>query len=164
MAVGALLVVAVRPPVRLTGLQAVHGQRVLPGVPRAAEEVLLRWDERALRAQRRADGWQVDGATAAPATADALEDLLATLARLRAVDAFTPRDGDAYGLTSPRGAIELRRGTRVRRLVLGGTNAAGSALYARRDGERRVLQLGIGLVSTIERVFYSRDSQRPESG
>ena len=77
---------------------------------------------------------------------------------------FRPRDAATYGLERPGGIIVLTTTHRVRRLVVGGLNAAGSALYARREGDQRVLQIGIGLGSAVERVLYDRDRQRPEIG
>jgi len=153
-----------RPSVRPTGLEAARGHRVFGGVGGSVREVTVRWDDREVRASRHPDGWRVDGGNAVPAVAAALDDLVETLARLRALDVFRPRDAAAYGLDRPRGTIELWRGGRVRRLVLGGLNAAGSAFYARREGDGRILQVGSGLASAIERVFYTRGRQRPESG
>ena len=148
---------------RQTGLEAARGHRVF-GTGGAVDAVTLIWDGRELRARRRAAGWQVDGRDADRATAGALDDLVEMLAGLRAIDAFRARDAGSYGLGTPQGTIELRGGTSARRLVVGGINAAGSAYYARRDGDARVLQVGIGLGSSIERVFYVRDRQRPEIG
>ena len=45
----------------------------------------------------------------------------------------------------------------VRRLVIGDLNAAGGALYARREGDPRVLEVGSALLSDLERVFFNRD-------
>ena len=163
VAIGAALVVVVRPPVRLTGLDAVRGHHVF-GVRGPVQAVEVTWEGRRLSARRAGLGWEVDGAVASPGTADALEDLVATLVRLRALDAFRAGDGAAYGLDRPRGTIALVRAGGTRRIVVGETNAAGSAFYARRDGEARVLQLGTGLGSAVERVLYHRDHQRPETG
>ena len=168
MALAGLLVVVVRPPARLTGLEAARGHRVFGGTGRAVREVTVSWDGKTLRARRRAAGWEVDGGDATAETASALDELVETLARLRALDVFTPHDATSYGLAPPRGTIALRRGTHVRRLLVGYANGAGSAFYARRDidgrPDARVLQVGSGLASTIERVLYARDRQRPESG
>jgi hypothetical protein len=168
VAIGGLLVVVVRPPAHPTGLEAARGHRVFGGTGRAVREVTVLWDGKTLRARRHAGGWQVDGGAAAPESASALDDLVETLARLRALDVFRPHDAASYGLDRPRGTVALRRGARVRRLLVGDANAAGSAFYARRetDGrpDARVLQIGSGLASTIERVLYARDRQRPDSG
>jgi hypothetical protein len=156
---GATLAMLVRPPERQDGLRSARGHRVLRVAPHAVRALEVTLDGRRFAARRSADGWEVDGRPASPRTAEAVGDLVATLGRLRAVDAFRPRDPAAFGLDRPRGTIvvETQRGTR--RLALGGVNAAASALYARRDGDPRVIQVGIMLLSEIERVFFSR----PES-
>jgi hypothetical protein len=158
---GAVLAVLVRVPERQGGLHSVRGHRVLRVTPHAVRALEVTLDGRRFAARRRADAWEIDGQPASARTAEALGDLVATLARLRAVDAFRPREAASFGLDRPRGTIlvETPRGTR--RLVLGSTNAAASALYARRDGDPRVIQVGIMLLSEIERVFYTRPATRP---
>jgi uncharacterized protein DUF4340 len=154
---GALLAVLVRAPVRPRGLFAVRGHRVF-AVERSAVrglEVVL--DDRRLRAERTQRGWEIDGrATAAGATA-ALDDLLDTVVGLRAIDAFRSHDRAPYGLDRPRGTIELVTARGRRRLLLGSLNSAGSALYARREGDPRVLLVGTILLAEVERVFYARE-------
>ena len=87
-------------------------------------------------------------------------DLVETVAGLRAVDSFRSRDSASYGLERPHAAIEVVTGRGVRRLVIGDLNAAGSAFYARRAGDPRVLQVGSGLLTGLERVFFNRDGPR----
>ena len=166
MLVGGALVFLVPAPVRRTGFFAVRGHRVF-GVPRAAVRSLdVVLDERRFSARRSGETWAVDGRPASAATADALDDLLATLVGLRAIDAFRTRDAGSYGLDRPRATITLATGHERRTLVLGEVNAAGSAFYARRDRDPRILEIGTLLLSEIERVFYTRDGprQRPEIG
>jgi len=157
---GATLVVLVRAPVRPRGQFAVRGHRVF-GVGRGAVRAIeVALEGRRFSARRTAEGWEIDGRRASPGTADALADLLATVAELRAVDSFRSRDTASYGLERPRATIEVVTVRGVRRLVLGDMNAAGSALYARRSGDPRILQVGSGLLTGLERVFFNRDGPR----
>lgn len=161
VAVGAVLVLVVRAPVQRTGLYALRGHRVF-GVPRGAVrgiEVVM--GGRRFSARRLDHGWEIDGRGANPGTGDALEDLVETVARLRAVDVFRPKDGTSYGLEQPRGTITVTTARAVRRLLLGDSNTAGSALYAHRGEDPRVIQVGTLLLSEIERVFYHRDRPEP---
>ncbi|TMA72944.1 MAG: DUF4340 domain-containing protein [Deltaproteobacteria bacterium] len=158
---GAVLVLVVRAPVQRTGLYALRGHRVF-GVPRGAVrgiEVVM--GGRRFSARRLDHGWEIDGRGANPGTGDALEDLVETVARLRAVDVFRPKDGTSYGLEQPRGTITVTTARAVRRLLLGDSNTAGSALYAHRGEDPRVIQVGTLLLSEIERVFYHRDRPEP---
>ena len=49
-------------------------------------------------------------------------------------------------------------------LRLGAPNAAGSALYAEREGHPRVFLVGTGLLSAIDRVFYQRGLTASDPG
>ena len=162
MLVGVALAALVRRPVVPAGLEAVRGPRVFRagGTPRV-REIAATLADTGFVARARADGWEIDGRPAEPATADALRDLCDALVRLRAVDAFRPRDRATYGLDRPRGTITLHTARGTRRLVLGDLNAAGSAVYARRDADPRVMQVGTQLLSQLERVLYHRDRSRP---
>jgi hypothetical protein len=164
---GVVLVLAVRPPERRPVHRAARGHRVFDVKERAVRGLEVRLDERALRARRTPAGWAVDGVAASPRLAAALDDLVATLATLRAVDVFRPRDGARFGFDAPRGAVTVETRGRRRHVVLGASNAAGSTVYARRDRDPRVLQLGILLLSTLERVLWTRDTEKgqlPEIG
>lgn len=108
-----------------------------------------------------AAGWEIDGRPAGGTTAAALDDLRRTLDTLRAVDVFRPRDGSRFGLERPEGTITVSTSRRTRRLVIGALNASGSAFYARRDADPRILLVGSGLLSDLERVFYTRDGAAP---
>jgi len=155
---GFVLLTAVRRPARVTGLEAVHGHRVFGTLhARAVREISVTFAARRFVASPHADGWDVDGRRAEPTTADALTDLREALVRLRAVDVFRPRDGAAYGLDHPRATIVLRTARGERRLALGDLNAVGSTVYARREGDPRVLQVGTLVLSQLERVFFHRD-------
>jgi len=157
---GATLVVLVRAPVRPRGQFAVRGHRVF-GVGRGAVRAIeVALEGRRFSARRTAEGWEIDGRRASPGTAAALDDLLETVVGLRAVDSFRSRDRASYGLERPHATIEVGTARGVRRLVLGDMNAAGSAFYARRSGDPRVLQVGSALLSELERVFFNRDEQR----
>jgi hypothetical protein len=161
---GALLVVVVRAPERRA--PPARGHRVFRVAERAVRAVDVRLDTRRFTAVRTGDGWTLDGRPAAPVAVAALDDLVRTLARLRAVDVFRPRDRASFGLDAPQASITLRTPRAARHVVLGDTNAAGSAVYARRDGDPRILQVGVMLLSSLERVFWARSAadQVPETG
>lgn len=154
VALGAALLRAVPAPVRRTGYHALSGPRVLRVAPPRVQALEVALEGRGFNARRTPDGWEVDGRATPDVATEALDDLVAMLADLRAVDAFRPRDPGSYGLDHPRGSIGVATARRVRRLVLGDFNAGRSALYARRDGDRRVVLVGTLLLSAIERVFY----------
>jgi hypothetical protein len=159
-ALGLGLLVLVRAPARVPRPDRVHGARVLRVRRAAVRAIELSVRDRRLGARRTPGGWDVDGRPASAGLAAALDDLVASLAALRAVDAFRPRDRATYGLEPGRGTIVVTTRTRVVRLVLGHMNAAGSAVYARRSGDPRVFQLGAGLLGTLDGVFYRRDVSR----
>jgi Domain of unknown function (DUF4340) len=153
----------VKAPVRRTGQLAVRGHRVFGVARHALRGIDVGLGSRRFSARRTADGWEMDGRPASTGTADALDDLVATLAGLRAVDSFRSRDGSSYGLEHPRATIEVTTAYRTRRVVIGELNAAGSAFFARREGDPRILQVGSALLGSLERVFFNRDGPR-ESG
>lgn len=150
----AALLLVVEAPRRPTGLEAVSGPLVLR--LRRGDVTALRATvgERGFAAQRDTDGWRLDGAPAAPALVDALDALADLLVRLRAVDAFRSDDLAQFGLDAPRARliVEGRRGRRT--VVLGRFDSAGSAIYARREGDPRVFLVGAALGSALERVLY----------
>jgi hypothetical protein len=51
----------------------------------------------------------------------------------------------------------------MQRLELGALNTAGSTVYARREGHRRVLQLGVYLLELVRRVVDARDAGSDEA-
>jgi len=154
-------VLVVHAPVERTGFYALRGHRVY-GVPQGAVRgIEVELAGRRFSARRLDHGWEIDGRGANPGTTDALDDLVETVAHLRAVDVFRPKEETSYGLEPPRGTITVTTARTVRRLLLGGPNTSGSALYARRAEDPRVIQVGTLLLSEIERVFYQRDG--PES-
>jgi hypothetical protein len=156
--VAGVLALAVRTPERPVPSE-VRGHRVLRVVARDVRVLDVVAGARRFRAERAGAGWRIDGRHASPATVAAIDDLLDRLAHLRAVDVFRPRDGADFGLDAPSAMVtaETRRGSR--RVTFGATNAGGSAVYARRDGDRRVMQVGVGILSDFERVFYQRDRE-----
>ena len=154
---GAVLLVVVRAPERQLPREAIRGQRVFRVGTHGVEQIVVTLEGRRFAARRTGSTWEIDGHPANAGTADALDDLVDTLAGLRAVDVFRSRDPATYGLGRPRATIEVTTGRRRRRLVLGETNAAGSAYYGRRDGDPRIMQVGALVVSEIQRVFYTRD-------
>jgi hypothetical protein len=170
-----LLVLLIEAPRRPTRQEAVRGPRVARIVPAAVTRLAVAIGDRRVAAVRNAgDAWTVAGRPATPPLADALNDLVDTLAGLRAVDRFRPSDGATFGFEPPRATIDVVAGGDETRLVLGELNAARSAVYARRPGRPHVLLVGLYLVSALERVLYfaSLDApprsetrlQRPEIG
>ncbi len=156
-ALGVVLVLLVRAPVRRTGPESVRGHRVFGVSARAVRGIDAVVEDRRFSARRVAGGWEIDGRQAGRATSEALDDLLEALVHLRAVDVFRPHDTASYGLDHPRATLELVTGRGVRRLVIGAANAGGSTFYARREGSPRIAQVGTLLLSDIERVFFTRD-------
>ena len=161
VALGGALALVVRTPARRTGFYAVRGHRVFGVSGRAVRSLEVVLAGRRFSARRLDESWELDGRRASPAAAEAITDLVDALGGLRAVDAFRPRDASGYRLDRPRGTITLATGRGVRRLVLGDPNTPGSALYARREGDPRIAQIGTMILSEIERVFYARDLSPP---
>jgi hypothetical protein len=128
--------------------------------PDAVQRLIFTHADRRLDARRDGSGWLVDGRPSGAALRDALDDLVAVLTSLRAVDRFRAPDDAPYGLDESPGTLEVIGGGRHVRLVLGRLNAAGSAVYARRDGSPRVVLLGAYLLSALDRVFYHRNRER----
>jgi uncharacterized protein YgbK (DUF1537 family) len=137
---------------------------VLPVAAAAVRGVAVRWASVGFAAERTAGGWRFDGRAASPAAAQALDALVAQLARLRAVDAFRADDLAQFGLAPAEGAIVLTTGAGVRRLDLGRFTTTGGALYARREGHPRVFLVGSGLLSSLERVRFQRAQMDAPAG
>lgn len=170
-----LLVLVVEAPRRPTGEEAVRGPRVVRIAPAAVTRLEVAIGDRRATVVRDGVGtWTLAGRPASPPLADAVNDLVETLAGLRAVDRFRPSDGATFGFEPPRATIDVVAGGDETRLVLGELNAARSAVYARRPGRPHVMLLGLYLVSALERVLYfasldaapgaETGSQRPEIG
>jgi len=145
----------VRAPVRTAGKEAARGHRVFPVARHAVQGVDVALGERRFTARRTAGTWELDGRPASPHAAAALDDLVEALVALRAVDVFRGRDAGSYGFDRPEGTLTLHTARGIRRVVLAGLNAAGSALYAQRIGDPRVLLVGTLLLTEIERIFYA---------
>lgn len=146
---------------RRTGRDAVRGHRVLAVGHHAVRGIDAVLEDRRFSARRSSDGWELDGRPASAASADALHDLLDALVGLRAIDTFRARDTSSYGLDRPGATIKVLTPRGPRHLVLGTMNSAGSAIYARRDGDPRIVQVSVLLLSDLERVLYTRDGARP---
>jgi hypothetical protein len=167
VAIGGVALWIVEAPHRPTSRELVRGSRLVKAKPSAIREVSAVLGERRFRATRTGDGWRIDGAPASAGVADALNDVVQTLADLRAIDAFRGDGLSQFGLEQPHGAVTIVSADDTERLQLGDFNTAGSAIYARRDGDPRVFQIGVFLPSALERVFYQRDDvgrPRPEMG
>jgi len=152
--------VLVRAPIRPTGALAVRGHRVFGVGRHAVRGVDVVLESRRFSARRTDGGWDIDGRRASTGTAQALDDLVGTLAGLRAVDSFRSGDTSSYGLERPRASIEVVTGRGTRRLLIGDPNPGGGALYARREGDPRILRVGLGFLDDLERVFFTRDGPR----
>lgn len=159
VAIGAMALVVVEAPYRPTSRELVRGPRLLKVPAKAIRELRVVFGDRRFTATRTAAGWTLDGAPASPGAAEALDDTVATMLDLRAIDAFRAEQLGQFGLASPQGSITVVTARGTRRIELGDFNAAGSAIYARRDGDRRVFQVGVFLPSAVERVLYQRDSR-----
>jgi hypothetical protein len=168
VAIGGVALWIVEAPHRPTSRELVRGSRLVKAQPSAIREVSAVLGERRFSATRADDGWRIDGAPASAGVADALNDVVQTLVDLRAIDAFRSDGGVAqFGLETPHGTVTVVATDETERLQLGDFNAGGSAIYARRDGDPRVFQIGVFLPSALERVFYQRDDvgrHRPEMG
>jgi len=160
VAVAAALVFIVPAPLRQSGFYAVRGHRVFRVPRHAVRGLVVVLEERRFSARRVGEGWELDGQTASPESAAALDDLLGSLIGLRAIDSFRSRDTSTFGLDRPRATIEVLTTRGMRRLTLGAMNSTASAFYARREGNPRVLQIGALLLTELERVFYTRDRPR----
>jgi hypothetical protein len=152
---GAVLVVLVRPPERPPP-PGERGHRIFRVRADAVRGVDVTVGERSFSARRTEDGWTIDGKPANPHTDEALDDLVTMLATLRAVDVFRHDDPSHFGLEQPSGTITLVTTRGEQRLTLGAPNVASSAVYARRDRDPRLLQVGTMLLSALDRVFYRR--------
>ena len=150
----AALLFIVEPPTRRTGPESVRGPRVLRARAAAVRSIELRAGERHVAAVRVPGGWRVDGRPASAGAVEALDAMVDTLTRLRAVDAFRPERGAHLGLDPPAATITVRTARREFALRLGAPNASGGSYYAERAGHPRVFLVGAGLLSTIDRVFY----------
>ena len=157
-AVGVALAVLTAPPGG-TRRPMIHGPRAFNVTADAVRRVEVDLGSRRVVADRVADGWRVDASVASPALRDALDALVKELAGLHAVDAFrSSGDLAALGLAPPEGTIALTTARGTQRLELGALNAVGSTFYARREGHRRVLQLGVYLMEIVRRVVGARDA------
>jgi hypothetical protein len=156
VALGAALVCVIEAPPRRTGEELMRGPRVMRVAPHAVRTLTVTEGDESFAAERRAGGWTIDGMQASDEAALALDDLVAALAKLRAIDAFTPDEPADWGLDPPRGTIGIETAKRRRRLALGAVVSSGGAFYAQRDGDRRIFTVGVGLLSAVERVFYQR--------
>lgn len=155
-----VLALVTRAPQQRSAVRATRGHRLVAVAPGAVRGIEVTLDARRFEARRVDGGWQIDGRSAGPGTVAALDDLVNALATLRVVDVFRARDDAGFGFATPRASIVLRTPGRERRVLFGGPNVAGSTLYARRESDPRVMQVGIGVVGEIERVFYQRDRER----
>lgn len=167
VAVGGIALVVVEAPYRPTSRELVRGPRLMKAPATSIREIAAVFGEQRFTATRVDGAWRIDGAAAPDGVAAALDDVVQTLVELRAIDAFRGDGLAQFGLETPHGTVTIVSDDDTERLVLGDFNTSGSAIYARRDGDPRVFQIGVFLPSALERVFYQRDDvdrQRPEMG
>ncbi|MBI5115934.1 DUF4340 domain-containing protein [Candidatus Poribacteria bacterium] len=98
------------------------------------------------------DDWQMTTPEKHPADSDRIRTLLDSVKYARAqkfVEEEAP-DMDKYGLSSPRGRIELAFSDGKKALLLGKeTGVDASAIYARRDGQRQVFELSSEMIKQL---------------
>ena len=152
VAVGLVLVATIEAPRRPTAQEMVRGSRPFHVAPGAIRRIEVDLGRRFVAERDGTGAWRLDGAVAPPAVRAALDALAEEVAGLRAVDAFRPTSLAALGLDPPGGSIVVATARGVERLDLGSLNAAGSTVYARRQGHGRVLQLGVYLLEVVRRV------------
>jgi hypothetical protein len=151
-----MLVLVVRAPERPPP-PGERGHRVFRVPPRAVRGIDVTIGGRSFTARRTDAGWTIDRRIADAHTVAALDDLAHMLAALRAVDVFRHEDPSHFGLAQPSGTITLITPRGERRLSLGDHNSSSTTVYARREGDPRLLQVGTLLLSSLDRVFYRRD-------
>lgn len=159
--VGLMLVLAIEPPHRPTGAELERGPRIFRTSTHGIRRIEVTLGERHFAAARARDGWTLDGGPAPARARDALDALARELATTRAVDAFRAESFPAYGLEPPTGTLVVTTPRDAQRLALGTLNSAGSAFYARRDGQGRVMQVGVYLLETVQRVLDWREDDDP---
>jgi hypothetical protein len=162
VAAAVALTLLVEAPPRRAGEAAVRGPRVFKIAAASVSRVEVTIGEHAVAADRGRSGWVVGGVPADETAEGAIDDLVETLVRLRAIDRFRPNDGAHFGLDPPRATVTLANARRRTRLDLGELNAARSAVYARRSGSPHVMIVGLYLVSALERVVHFATTDRSE--
>jgi hypothetical protein len=160
VAIGVAGVLLVHAPVVPVPREQVHGPRVVkvPAAAITAVEIALA-DGRA-RLVRTGTGWEVEGMPANEHLAAAVNDLVGLLVGLRAVDRFPDARDEPFGLDAPIGRVTVETPRRRVELALGHFNTSRSAVYARRDGQPRVLLIGSYLLEAMDRVFYRLHLER----
>ena len=154
LAAGAvLLALVLQPAERKTGAAAVTGARLVRIPRRAVRRLELSLGQQEVVALSTDDGWTVDGRPTDPAMKAALDDLTDALVGLRAVDQFRGTIQQSFGFDPPRGSIVVGSQRRTVRLLLGAFTATTATLYARREGDPRVFQIGTYLLAAIGRVL-----------
>jgi hypothetical protein len=154
--VGALLVWLAPAPRRQTGIEALRGARLFEVEPPDVSEIDFRLRDDHVRLVRRDGAWQVDGRPANAGETAAIDDLLALLTRLRAVDAFRSDDHSQFVFDPPQATITLTASNHDTALELGGFNSTGTTVYGRRAGDPRVFQIGTQILSSMQAVLYQR--------
>jgi hypothetical protein len=148
-----LLALAVRAPA--PPLHVAHGTRLVRLSSAAhLQAVSIALGDKRVVLRRHDATWDVDGHPADAGMTDAANELTDLLVRLRALDAFRASNAAAFGLDPPRGSITVETAGGTQRLQIGALNAGGSAFYAQRGSEHRVLKVGTLLLSALDRIFY----------
>lgn len=129
-------------------------ETILPCADRRITELRVTGPRGVVSAARSGERWiaSVD-AERRDRAAGAFDDLADALCRLPVVDRIEGVEAaSAYGLAEPRIEIDARIGETTHVVALGGTTPVGNLMYARRDGERAVLKVGVQLDSEVVKV------------
>lgn len=152
-AIAVVLALTVHAPERRTGQAAVSGTRLVRVPAHAVQRIDLTLDGRHAVFARAGSGWTANGVALDERGNGATRDLLVSLTGLRAVDQFRGEPQASFGLTPPRGTIVLATPRREVRLWLGAFTATTATVYARRERDHRVFQVGTYLLSQLDRVL-----------
>lgn len=142
-----------------TGTSVVPGEKVFAVEAGTIEEVQVQavsGDTTTLR--RSGDGWQIVEPTELEADTSAVSSLVSTLESLesqRIVDE-NPESFSQYGLDPARMSIAFRAAgeTAMRRLLLGERTPTGADLYARVEGEPRLLLIASYLEDSLNKTTF----------
>jgi hypothetical protein len=157
---GAVLVWLTPAPRRQTGIAALTGARLFKVDAGGVSQLDFRLRDEDASFARRDGAWTADGTPATAGEAAAVDDLVALLVRLRAVDSFRTADLAQFAFDPPQATITLKASGRETVLQVGGFNSTGTTVYGRREGDPRVFQIGTQILSSMQAVLYQRKLAR----
>ena len=137
-------------------------ERFLPVAPDEVREIRLRRGGRRVEARRTGAQWAVLEPEDAPVPGDLIAAFAEALTTAEAIESVgVPDDGHAYGLGEGAAEVELvtRTGEPLR-VIIGGTNPTGTAIYARRGGAPDVHLIGRNVGYYEELIFQALPSGR----